>query len=321
MELAKALLFLVLGFVFLIKGADFFVDGSSAIAQRLRIPPLVIGMTIVAMGTSLPELSVSVAASVSGNNSLSVSNVVGSNMFNLLVILGVSALISNVAVSQDVLRRDYPFFVLCMVLLLALGAIGMEISRIDGLIFLAVFAVFLYGMVRASLKARQGETSSGQDEAGSDGAKEPMGIPLSVVCIVGGAVAIKLGGDWVVDSAVVIARTFGASETLIGLTIVALGTSLPEFVTSLIAAGKGELDMAIGNVVGSNIFNVLLILGVAGSISSIAVQRENVIDIVILLTFCLLVWLFCVTKKTINRAEGLVMLALYVGYMCYIFVR
>ena len=318
MHILQAIIFLVLGFVLLIKGADFFVDGSSSVARRFRVPPLVIGMTIVAMGTSLPELSVSVAASASGSNSLAVSNVVGSNLFNLMVVLGASAILSQLSVSRDVLRRDYPFSVFCMVMLLALGLFGMELTRGDGIVFLVIFVVFLILMVRSALASRN---ESGKEADSEINETASGSILKDVLFIIGGAVAIKFGGDWVVDGAVVIARQLGVTETLIGLTIVACGTSLPELVTSIVAARKNELDMAVGNVVGSNIFNILLILGTAATISPIPFLRENMIDIFVLLAFSIITWIFCVTQKRIGKREGVAMVALYVIYLIYICLR
>ena len=294
------------------------MDGSSSVARRFRVPPLVIGMTIVAMGTSLPELSVSVAASASGSNSLAVSNVVGSNLFNLMVVLGASAILSQLSVSRDVLRRDYPFSVFCMVMLLALGLFGMELTRGDGIVFLVIFVVFLILMVRSALAGRN---ESGKEADSEINETASGSILKDVLFIIGGAVAIKFGGDWVVDGAVVIARQLGVTETLIGLTIVACGTSLPELVTSIVAARKNELDMAVGNVVGSNIFNILLILGTAATISPIPFLRENMIDIFVLLAFSIITWIFCVTQKRIGKREGVAMVALYVIYLIYICLR
>ncbi|MCR5098683.1 MAG: calcium/sodium antiporter [Lachnospiraceae bacterium] len=317
--MVKTIIFLLIGFVLLIKGADFFVDGASAVAQKLKVPSLIIGLTIVAMGTSLPELAVSVTASISGNNALSVSNVVGSNLFNLMVVLGLSAVLTPIAVSDDTLKKDYPFSVACAIGLLVMGAIGMELGHVDGIILLVVFVGFIIFQVRAGLKHRREVLAAGETEED----EEIKDIPalLAVVYIVGGAVAIKFGGDFVVNSAVDIATAFGLSQTLIGLTIVALGTSLPELVTSVVAAKKGELDMAVGNVVGSNIFNILMILGVASAISPITFLMENVIDIAILLVFSLITYLFCRTSKLLGKKEGAGMLVLYAAYMVYICLR
>ncbi len=327
-EVLLAVVMLVLGFVFLIKGADFFVEGSSAIARKFRVPPLIIGMTIVAMGTSLPELSVSVSASIKGSNALAVSNAVGSNLFNLMVVLGASAVISKMSVTNDVLRRDFPFSIFCEALLLGLGIIEMKISRTDGGILLVIFVIFLFIMVKTAMSARK-ESLQAESVNGASGLNDettgenPEDIPIlkNILFIIGGAVAIKFGGDWVVSGATTIALAIGISENLVGLTIVACGTSLPELVTSMVAAKKNELDMAVGNVVGSNIFNVLMILGVAAVFSPITFITQNIVDIAVLLVFSVLAWFFCLTRKCLERKEGIVMLLLYVVYLVYICVR
>ncbi len=317
MEIVKASALLLVGFVFLLKGADFFVDGSSSVAKKLKVPSLIIGLTIVAMGTSLPELSVSITASMANSNALAVSNVIGSNIFNLMVVLGMSALMSTIEVSEDVVRKDFPFSVACAVLLLILGYLGMELGRGDGAIFLVIFVGFLLYQVMSALRARKAALTEENDGA------ETKSIPmwLAVIYIVGGAAAVKFGGDWVVNGAKTIAAAFGLSENLIGLTIVAMGTSLPELVTSVVAARKHELDMAVGNVVGSNVFNILMILGVASALSPIGFIMENVIDIAVLLGFSLLVWVFCVTKKKLGKLEGAAMLLAYAAYTVYICLR
>ena len=307
---------LILGFILLVKGADFFVDGSSSVAKTLKVPGLIIGMTVVAMGTSLPELSVSVTASINNANSLAISNVVGSNLFNLMVVLGASALVCNIPVGRDVLRRDLPFSIFCAVLLAVLGLTGRGLERIDGFILLGLFVAFLLTMIVLAIKSSRAAGELSEEE-------EYKILPMwkSLLYIVGGAVAIKFGGDWVVDAAVAIAKFLGASETLIGLTIVALGTSLPELVTSITAAKKHEMDMAVGNVVGSNVFNILMILGVAASISPIFMDIENVIDIMILVSFSVIILLFSITEKKLERREGIVMLSGYGMFLFYIIVR
>lgn len=319
----KATVILIIGFVFLVKGADFFVEGASSAAKLLKVPTLIIGMTIVAMGTSLPETSVSIAASMSNQNALAVSNAVGSNIFNLMVVLGVCAVISELKVSKDVLKRDYPFSVFCAILLLVTGSIGMTLGRIDGIIFLVIFVIFLLVLIKNALDARKrGEISEKELEMEEEMSEmEDLPVWKCILYIVGGAVAIKFGGDWVVDSASTIAASFGISQTLIGLTICSVGTSLPELVTSITAARKNELDMAVGNVVGSNVFNILMVLGMAATVSPIAFLMENVIDIVVLLAFSLITWVFCVTKKKIGRKEGVAMLVMYAVYLVYICMR
>ena len=312
-----ALILLIVGFVFLIKGADFFVEGASAVAKKLHVPALVIGMTIVAMGTSLPELSVSVTASLANSNQLAIGNVVGSNIFNLMVVLGSCALFSALEVADDTIKKDFPFSVACAIALMIMGLIGNSVGHLDGVILFVTFIIFLYSMLRAAKKSRQATAEAEEIE------EEIVNLPVwrCIVYIIGGAVAIKFGGDWVVNSCTTLALKFGMSETLVGLTIVALGTSLPELVTSIVAAKKNELDMAIGNVVGSNIFNILLILGVAGAISPMTYLTVNAIDTLILVGFSAVVWIMCIKKKNLNRANGVIMLLLYAAYLGYIILR
>lgn len=320
--LPLAILFLVIGFVFLVKGADIFVEGSSSIAKKFKVPSIIIGLTIVAMGTSLPEAAVSVTASIANKNALAVSNVIGSNIFNLMMVIGVCAIMTPVAVNKATLKRDFPFSVICALLLLVLGLIGpMSLGHADGVIFLILFAGFIGLMIRSAMKAsKEGNVVASEEIEAAEEIKI-MPVWKSLLFIVIGAVGIIIGGDVVVDSASNIAAKFGMSQTLIGLTIVSVGTSLPELVTSIVAARKNEVDMALGNAIGSNVFNILFVLGIAGAISPMAFLTENVIDIVILLVFSLIVWLFAWTKKEIKRGEGLIMVLLYVLYVVYICMR
>ena len=313
-ELLLAAVMLVAGFVLLIKGADFYVEGSSAVAGKFKVPFMIIGMTIVAMGTSLPECAVSVTASLSNNNALAVSNAIGSDIFNLMVVCGACALFSPLVVKRETLKKEFPFATICILLLLGLGYLGMEVARLDALVLVALFVGYLLWMIFSAKKAREGAEEEEEE-------KKNIAMWLCLIYIAGGAAAIKFGGDFVVDGACTIASRFGLSQTLIGLTIVAMGTSLPELVTSIVAAKKNEVDMAIGNVIGSNIFNVLLVLGVAAVISPIAFVMENVIDIAILLVMSLIAWIFAWTGKSINRGEGICMLGLYAGYLVYICMR
>lgn len=306
---------LIVGFVLLIKGADFFVDGSSSTAKRLKIPSLIIGMTIVAMGTSLPEASVSISAAISGKNELAISNAVGSNIFNLMIVCGVCAILCPLAVNRETLKRDFPFSIIVAGLLVLLGGIGMDINRWDGIILLAIFAVFLYIMIRSALNSRKAGTAETEDEY------KIYPIWKCIVFIVGGIIGIIIGGKMVVEGASDIAKSFGMSDNLIGMTIVAMGTSLPELVTSLVAARKNEVDMAVGNVVGSNIFNILFILGIAAAISPLTFTTENLIDTAVLIAVSLLVLILCLPKKKIVRWHGAAMVAIYVGYTAYLFVR
>ena len=314
--LALVMVLLVIGFVFLVKGADFFVEGSSSVAKRFNVPSLIIGLTIVAMGTSLPETAVSVTASLVDNNALAVSNAVGSNIFNLMVVIGFCAVMTPVAVDKQTLKRDFPFSVLCAVLLLALGFVGMELGHVDGAILLVLFAVYIIVLVRIALKHKNSGVAVEEE-----GEIKLLSMPRSLIYIVLGGASIAVGGDMVVDSASRIAIDFGMSQTLVGLTIVSIGTSLPELVTSIVAARKNEVDMALGNAIGSNIFNFLMVLGIASAISPIAFITENIIDIIILIVFSIVVWIMAWTKTKLNKGEGLILLALYIAYAVYICVR
>ena len=335
MEILKIVIYLVVGFFLLVKGADWFVDGASGIAHKMHIPSLIIGLTVVAMGTSLPELSVSVTAALSGQNSLAISNVVGSNIFNLVVILGICAVFAPVAVSREVLKRDYPFSIFCSVLLAVLGVVciygkGWRIDRVDGLILLFFFVLYMAMMLREAIRARKGALSTEEsdyvdvmDYEVEENIKKDEDKPLwvSILLVIVGTAAVKFGGDFTVEGAVAGARMLGVSETLIGLTIVACGTSLPELVTSIVATKKQELEMAVGNVVGSNMFNILMILGVGAIISPMTFIGENLIDILVLTAFSLIIWVFGWTKEKITRLEGISMLVMYGVYLTYICIR
>ena len=304
---ALVLVFLVIGFVLLIKGADFFVEGSSSVAKRLHVPSIIIGLTIVAMGTSLPETAVSVSASLAGNNELAVSNVVGSNIFNLMVVIGVCAILATVNVARETIRRDIPLSLICAGLLMLFGIIGlgdktgMTLGHLDGVIFIVLFACYIIYMVRTAMKASK-EGKKVEIEGGSDEEIKLVSVPVSILFIIGGAIAIAVGGDVTVDAASRIASDLGMSQTLIGLTIVSIGTSLPELVTSIVAARKNEVDMALGNAIGSNIFNILMVLGIASAISPISIITENIIDRCVLIVFTICAWIFAGTKKKIGRA-------------------
>ena len=324
MNLLKEILILVIGFILLIKGADFFVEGSSSVARRLKVPSLIIGMTIVAMGTSLPECAVSVTASLAGNNTLAVSNVVGSNIFNLMVVCGVCTLIAPLTIKKDTLQKEFPLSIICAVLLMFLGYFGMTLGHVEGVILLIIFVGYLLWMIQAARTARKNHIKERQmtEEAEfAEGDIDILPVWKCLIFIVGGMIAIKYGGDFVVDGASVIAAGLGLSQTQIGLTIVATGTSLPELVTSIVAARKNEVDMALGNVIGSNIFNILFVLGIAASISPVAFLLENIIDIIILVIMSLIVMAFAWTSQTIKRNEGIIMLVLYAVYLVYIWIR
>lgn len=303
-------LFLLLGFVFLIKGADYFVDSASAIARRFKIPSMIIGLVIVSIGTSLPELSVSVSSSLNGMNDLSVANVVGSNIFNILMVLGFSSLITKLPIEENSIKFDLPFLNIVNIMLLAM-LINLTLGRFNGVILIGIFVYFLWHTMKPILKNK-------------DNTEEEIENKLSFkVIVLGilGVIGIILGGDMVVDSASNIAKMFGMSENLIGLTIVAIGTSLPEFVTSIIAVLKGENEIAIGNVIGSNIFNILLILGVSSVISPIVVSFISVIDVVFMIGITILLYVFVVKNKVLNRYQGIAFIFLYIGYIFYTIIR
>ena len=327
MEMFGNIVLLIAGFILLIKGADFFVEGSSSIAKLLKVPSIVIGLTVVAMGTSLPELSVSVSAAINESNEIAISNVVGSNIFNLIVVLGVCALFTKVPVDKQVLRRDYPFLIIITAALVLFMADFIKpwadveensagiLSRLNCIIFLALFIGYLVFTVKSTLRDRKNHLKAENNK------EKPHSLIISIIFIVCGVIAIKFGGDFVVDSAKYIALHIGMSETLVGLTIVALGTSLPELVTSMVAAKKGETSLAVGNVVGSNIFNIIFILGISGTIHPIMVEKQNLIDAAIVLVISIVVYVFACRKRRIERKEGIIMLSIYVIYMIYAILR
>lgn len=303
---------LIIGFALLVWGADKFVAGASAFARRLGVSPLLVGLTIVAFGTSAPELAVSLTAALQGANEIAVGNVVGSNLFNLLVVAGLSAVICPLVMDRTLLRRDWPLSVGAAVLLLVFIAPDLKISRIEGLILLAIFAVVLGAQIRAALRNR-----SAADEEDDEPVMPPVMIGVNIVL---GLACIIIGGQMAVNGATGIARMFGLSETLIGLTIVAIGTSLPELVTSLVAARKGQNEIAMGNVIGSNLFNILLILGVSSAITPIPVQATSIVDCIVLIAVSVIFYLPAMRGK-LGRFPGAVMALSYVAYTVYLIMR
>lgn len=302
-------LLLLIGFVLLIKGADFFVDGSSSLARIMKVPSVIIGLTIVAMGTSAPEASVSVNAALAGSNDIAISNVIGSNLFNGLVVVGVCAFMAGFKTNPEILKRDMPLNII-ITAILCIMLLDRHINRIEGIILLIGMAVYIAVMVISALKNR--ETA---DEC------KILSLPKSLIFIIGGLIAVILGGTLVVDNACLIAKDFGVSENFIGLTIIAIGTSLPELVTSITATRKGDSGLALGNAIGSNLFNILFILGMSATICPLNVLSESIIDCIILLVSAVILYVFARTKKTMNRWEGIVCVFLYVGYTAYLLIR
>lgn len=315
MELFLNILFLLIGFVLLIKGADFFVEGSSQIAKYFKIPTLVIGLTLVSIGTSLPEISVSVSSAIANKTDLSFGNVIGSNIFNILVVLGLCATIKQIVVPKDAIKFDIPIY-LGIIVVLVLFAFVFTPYQIVWYEALILFLIFLGYMTFIILRSRKDIKNSEPEEY-----CPARKMIWNVLFVIGGAVAIIFGGDFVVDSAAEIARAFNMSELLVGLTIIAVGTSLPELVTSMVAAKKGEVDIAVGNAVGSCIFNIVLILGLSGMISPIGIQQLAYIDLIIMTVAIVLTFVFSFKSKKINRWQGLILVAIYIGYLTYIILR
>lgn len=302
-------LLLLIGFVLLIKGADFFVDGSSSLARIMKVPSVIIGLTIVAMGTSAPEASVSINAALARSNDIAISNVIGSNLFNGLVVVGVCAFMAGFKTNPEILKRDMPLNII-VTAILCIMLLDRHINRIEGIILLIGMAVYIAAMVISALKNR--ETA---DEC------KILSLPKSLIFIIGGLIAVIFGGTLVVDNACLIAKDFGVSENFIGLTIIAIGTSLPELVTSITATRKGDSGLALGNAIGSNLFNILFILGMSATICPLNVLSESIIDCIILLVSAVILYVFARTKKTMNRWEGIVCVFLYVGYTAYLLIR
>lgn len=302
---------LLVGFVFLIKGSDFFVDGASSIASILKIPTIIVGLTIVAFGTSAPEAAVSVTSALTGSNAMAVSNVIGSNMFNLLMVIGLSALIGELLMEKSTLNEDLPFLVGITILFAVFIFIGWNISRIEGIILLIILAGYIIHLIRSAKKT---EDANKVEEA-------KLSLPKSIIFIIVGIAGIVLGGDLVVNSASDIAIAFGMSEILVGLTIVAIGTSLPELVTSLTALKKGENQLVIGNVIGSNIFNILFVLGASSAISGIPLNSSMLIDVVFMVAVTILCFIFGKTQDKFDRKEGAILVACFVLYMAFAILR
>lgn len=311
---------LLIGFILLIKGADFFVSGASSIAKSLKIPTLIIGLTIVAFGTSAPEAAVSVTAALSGQNDIAIANVVGSNIFNLLAVIGIASIINPVKVQKTTIIKEFPFAILASLVLMILshdtrfqGYNENLLTKADGLMLLALFTIFMYYLVEMAITSKE--------EMDVEKGDEKMSIKKSILLSILGVIGIVIGGRMVVDCATNIALAIGMSENLVGLTIVAVGTSLPELVTSIVAARKGESDIAMGNVIGSNLFNIMFVLGISSFIHPISVHPIVFVDMLVMLIATIIAYLFAFTKKKIGKIEGMILTITYIGYMIFVITR
>lgn len=308
----------VLGFVIMIKGADLLVDGAASIAKRFNISNLVIGLTVVSFGTSAPELVVNIIASLNGSTDIAIGNILGSNIANILLILGVSALIFPLTVHKNTVKKEIPYsFFVCLILAVLVGDIIFDgapegiLTRIDGLVLIALFGVFVYYTYKISR-----ENNEGSDDVEI----KEMSVLKASTLIVIGIIGLVFGGQWIVDGAVVMATSLGMSESFIGLTVIAVGTSLPELATSAVAAYKRNTDIAIGNVVGSNIFNVTWILGVSSLINPLVFNSHNMLDlgVVLFATFLLVILIFAGRMYTLTKVEGSIFILLYAGYIAFL---
>lgn len=314
---------LIIGFALLIKGADVFVDSAACIAKKFNVPSMIIGLTIVAMGTSAPEAAISVTSSLAGLNDMSVANVVGSNFFNILVVLGISSILAKLPVQNSTVKKETPFLILVSFVLLMFAS-NLTLGRFEGIVLLGFFVYFLYSTIKSAKKS----TSSTKEHDSGDGTSaaeiaidESYSMPTTIIHGIVGVVSIVIGGDVVVDSASSIATSFGMSANLVGLTIIAVGTSLPEFVTSIVAIKKGETDIAIGNVIGSNLFNILLVLGLAATINPMTITVVALIDITFMVLITLLLFFMIKKDNCLVKKQGIILVILYIVYMTYTIVR
>ncbi|MGB3367785.1 MAG: calcium/sodium antiporter [Acidaminobacteraceae bacterium] len=313
---------LIIGFIFLIKGADLFVGGASSISKALKVPPILIGLTVVAFGTSAPEAAVSINAALSGSNEIAVGNIIGSNIFNLLMVVGIASIIYPLKIQKMTILKEFPFVFLSSIALIILsfdkilqGSSSDVLTRADGLMLLLIFLVFLYYLIEMAIRSKDKSINESMEIVSN------QSFLKSIIKSIIGIAGIIFGADLVVSSSSQIASSFGMSESLVGLTIVSVGTSLPELVTSIVAALKKESDIAMGNVIGSNIFNILFVLGLSSLITPIPVNPIMIFDMLFLIAITLITFGFSITKKLIVRGEGIILSSLYLFYLVFIIIR
>ena len=304
-------LLLVIGIIVVIKGADWLTSGAVGMAERIGVPQIIIGLTIVAMGTSMPEFFVSLLSAINGTPDLAVGNIVGSNIFNALLIVGCAAMVAPIAIQRTTVKKDIPVAVFASLLLMGMTLDG-QISRIDAAILFVIFLAYLW----ITLRGAKTEEGAGQEEE-----KKPMPVLKAVILVFVGLACLIFGSDVFVDNATAIAHAMGISDAVIGLTIVAGGTSLPELATSVVAAKKGNSGIAIGNVLGSNVFNILMILGVTGIITPMTISGITIVDLSMMVISMILLWLFSFTKYRIERWEGVLLAAIFIGYISWLVVN
>jgi len=311
MRMIQSIVFIAIGFAMLMLGAQWLVDGSSAIARKYHIPEIIIGLTIVSIGTSMPELMVSLTSALEGHSDISIGNVIGSNLCNLLLILGLTSLIAPLKFQKNTKKYEIPIMVDATILVFILANVGKSISRFDGLIISIVFIMFILYTIFSAKKSMNNDIKQDTKK------DKKQNAFMAILKIVLGIVLLKIGGDVSVDNAIIVARELGVTEKVIGLTIIAIGTSLPELITSVVAAHKGDIDIAIGNIVGSNIFNVLLILGVSSMISPITYSLSYNFEFIYVIIASILLYMFAATGKkyTMTRLNGLIYLLMYGAYM------
>ena len=309
------IVYIVIGVVLVLWGADRLTDGAVGIATRLNIPQIVIGLTIVAMGTSMPEFCVSLVSALKGTADLAVGNVVGSNVFNALLIVGVTALVAPMTILRQTVRKDIPFALVAS-MLLVLMCLDATLSRIDALVLLALFGFFMYVTLQAGLSAKKADKQAASDEPAE--AQAPMSWLRASLFIIIGLGCLIGGSNLFVGGATAVATELGISDAVVGLTVVAMGTSLPELATSVVAARKGNSGIAIGNALGSNVFNILLILGLTGATTPLTLQGITTLDLTMLVVSMMLLWLFSFTKLTIERWEGALLTTIFVAYLTYL---